>query len=168
MEHFIAYLIYLFLATGSIVAALGVVFLRNTIYGALSLVVTMLCLAGVYLLVNAPFVALIQVLVYAGAIMVLFLYVIMLLNPRRLEPIVQNVIERRFWLVLLFLGFFVPLIVTWLWRLYGTMERPERWELVPVKSLATRLLTDFLLPFELTSVLLLVAIIGAVLIAKRD
>jgi NADH:ubiquinone oxidoreductase subunit 6 (subunit J) len=127
----------------------------------------MLCLAGIYLVIQAPFVALIQVLVYAGAIMVLFLYVIMLLNPRQAEPIVASVIVRRFWARLLFLLLFF-LISAWLWLIYSPAKAQTQWESVPVKTIATRLLTDFLLPFELTSVLLLVAIVGAVLIARRN
>jgi len=161
-------IIYFALVLGAIISAGGVVFLSNTVYCALSLVVTMLCLAGIYLVIHAPFVALIQVLVYAGAVMVLFLYVIMLLNPRRAEPIVGTVIERRIWVVILFVAIFLPLTVVWLWRLYPMLEKPAYWDVVPVVSVATRLLTDLLLPFELTSVLLLVAIVGAVLIAKRD
>jgi len=159
-------LIYFTLATIALLSACYVVLSRHTLYGALSLVVTMLCLAGIYLLMQAPFVALVQVLVYAGAVMVLFLYVIMLLNPRETEPIIENPTARRWARVLFSLFLFLTLL--WLGLLYSSAEISVVWETVPVKAIAARLLTDFLLPFELTSVLLLVAIIGAVLIARRD
>jgi len=159
-------LIYFALATVAILSACCVVLSRNTIYCALSLVVTMLALAGIFLLIQSPFVAVIQVLVYAGAVMVLFLYVIMLINPRQPEPIIGNPLVRR-WAQILFFTFLL-LVCGWLGLLYSAEEVRGPWELVSVKTIATRLLTDFLLPFELTSVLLLVAILGAVLIARRD
>jgi NADH-quinone oxidoreductase subunit J len=159
-------LIYFALATVAILSACCVVLSRHTIYCALSLVVTMLALAGIFLLIQSPFVAVIQVLVYAGAVMVLFLYVIMLINPRHTEPIIGNPLARR-WARILFFTFLM-LVCGWLGLLYSAEDVRGPWELVSVKTIATRLLTDFLLPFELTSVLLLVAILGAVLIARRD
>lgn len=167
MESLISHVLYAALFAVAVTSAVLVISLRNTIYCALSLVVTMLCLAGIFLLIQAPFVALIQVLVYAGAIMVLFLYVIMLLNPRRMEPITEIVIARR-GLAFLLVSVFFLLITAWIFRISPEIAMDFQFETVGIRTLATHLLTDYLLPFELTSVLLLVAIVGAILIAKRN
>ena len=167
MELIVPHLTYSALFVLAIVSAILVVSLSNTVYCALSLVVTMLCLAGIFLLIQAPFVALIQVLVYAGAIMVLFLYVIMLLNPRKMEPVAEIVITRRGIAFLLAAVFFLLTAASVL-PVPRAIARGFRFQAVGIKTLATDLLTEYLLPFELTSVLLLVAIVGAVLIAKRN
>lgn len=150
----------------AVFSAILVATLRSAVYCALSLVVTMLSLAGIFLLIKAPFVALIQVLVYAGAIMVLFLYVIMLLNPRVREPVVELVVARRGVGFLLVLMFFL-LTAAWLSRVFLQVEEVVSPRAAGVGALAERMLTYYLLPFELLSVLLLVAIVGAVAIAKR-
>jgi len=160
-------LIYSILAVVAVISAAFVAFSRKAVYGALSLVVTMLCLAGIFLVIQSPFVAMIQILVYAGAIMVLFLYVIMLLNPRQTDPPAEAVIARRGTAILLVV-FFLALTIGFIWRVYSALPRGFQFKAVAVKAIAKALLTDYLLPFELTSVLLLVAIVGAVLIAKRN
>lgn len=167
MELAVHHLIYATLCVLAITSAILVVTLSNTVYCALSLVVTMLCLAGIFLLIQAPFVALIQVLVYTGAIMVLFLYVIMLLNPRKMEPVAEIVIARRGVAFLLAAAFFL-LAAASVFPVPRAIARGFRFEVVGIKTLAADLLTEYLLPFELTSVLLLVAIVGAVLIARRN
>jgi len=160
-------LIYSILAVVAVISATFVAFSRKAVYCALWLVVTMLCLAGIFLVIQSPFVAMIQILVYAGAIMVLFLYVIMLLNPRQTEPLAEIVIARRGTAILLVL-FFLALTVGFMWRAYSVLPKGFQFKAIAVKDIAKALLTDYLLPFELTSVLLLVAIVGAVLIAKRN
>jgi len=157
---------YSFLFALAVMSAGFVAFSRKAIYCALALVVTMLSLAGIFLLIQAPFVALIQVLVYAGAVMVLFLYVIMLINPRVIEQVTVVAITRRGWAA--FAGAaFLLLVFGWGLSLWTTMAAAPPPRAVDVKEIATLLLTDYLLLFEVTSVLLLVAIIGAVLIARR-
>lgn len=160
-------LILFFLLAGlSVVLALLVILQRNIVYSAMALVATLFIIAVLFLTLDAAMVGVLQILVYAGAIMVLFLFVIMLLNPEVLER------RRIFWwivgsLAALLLAFeFVSLIagspskdadpVT----LGGSFGSPE--------MLAQSLFTDFVLPFEIASVLLLVAIIGAVVLAKRE
>jgi len=165
-------MIYVILAAIAILSALFVAFSRNPVYCVISLVVTMLSLAGIFLIIQAPFVALIQVLVYAGAIMVLFLYVVMLINPRPTDvPVELYPVQRGGGLigVIALAVFFLLICGSWVWYVYRTIP-PMGFEFASfsVSVITTRLMNDYLLPFELTSVLLLVAIVGAVLIAKRN
>ena len=140
--------------------------MNRAVYSALALIVCFGATAGLFFQLGAQFIAAVQVIVYAGAIMVLFLFVIMLLNP--------GVLERRriFWwglgsLAALLLIFVLvslvsapPSLVVGRAPTSGSFGSPE--------MLAQSLFTDFVLPFEIASVLLLVAIIGAVILAKRE
>ncbi|HYJ14971.1 MAG TPA: NADH-quinone oxidoreductase subunit J [Candidatus Limnocylindria bacterium] len=160
-----ASLIFYLLATLLVIASLLVVFLRNVVHCALALVAALLLIALLFVTLQAAMVGVLQVLVYAGAIMVLFLFVIMLLNPAVLER------QRGLWwgfgtmLALLLAGVLVALVMTndlpadpvAATELFGSPE-----------MLAKSLFSDFVLPFEIASVLLLVAIIGAVVLAKRE
>ncbi len=162
-------IIYYALFVIALGAALMVVLSRNTVYSAVFLILTMLCLAGIFLLMNQEFVAAIQVIVYAGAIMVLFLFVIMLLNLREREILLPDFRSLRIWVVLLVLMFFVQIGLT-----FSVVLRQMQYvcppELPPdtIPLIAKTLLTKYLLPFELVSVLLVIAIIGAAMIARRD
>jgi NADH-quinone oxidoreductase subunit J len=142
-----------------------VVFQRNVVHSALALVAALFLVAILFVTLHAPMVAVLQILVYAGAIMVLFLFVIMLLNPTGLEQ--RRATRWGFGAIagLLLVGSLMPvlskrgaardpLIID---ELFGSPEQ-----------LARSLFTDFVLPFEIASVLLLVAIIGAVVLAKRE
>lgn len=160
-----ASLIFYLLATLLVIASLLVVFLRNVVHCAMALVSALLLIAALFVTLQAPMVGVLQVMVYAGAIMVLFLFVIMLLNPAALER------QRGLWwgfgtiLGLMLAGVLVPLVMTndlpadpvAATELFGSPE-----------MLAKSLFSDFVLPFEIASVLLLVAIIGAVVLAKRE
>jgi len=165
-------LIYSILAAIALLSAAFVAFSPNPVYAVISLVVTMLSLAGIFLVIQAPFVALIQVLVYAGAILVLFLYVIMLINPRRTDaPVELYLTQRGGALVALAaaVAIFMLLSGRWLWTTYKMAPAVDfEFQSFSVSEITWRLMGEYLLPFELTSVLLLVAIVGAVLIAKRN
>jgi len=161
-----AFLFFL-LAITCVGAVLGMIISRNQAHNALFLVLAFACLGGLFGLLDAPFIAAVQIIIYAGAIMVLFLYVIMLLNPRKMEPVAEIVITRRGIAFLLAAVFFLLTAASVL-PVPRAIARGFRFEAVGIKTLATDLLTEYLLPFELTSVLLLVAIVGAVLIAKRN
>jgi NADH-quinone oxidoreductase subunit J len=161
--------LFVLLATLLVIAALGVILLRNPVRSALSLVVALFLLAVMFLLLDAQLVAALQIIVYAGAIVVLFLFVIMLLNlqeaPRSMAGI--GACMAAVLVGSLFLLAALKLLVQPL-RTAGTGMAgavPEGFGTTAV--LAQRLFTHYLLPFEITSVLLLVAIIGAVVLAKR-
>jgi len=158
-------LIFFILAGLLVLSSLLVVFLRNVVHCAMALVAALLLVAVLFVTLQAPMVGVLQVMVYAGAIMVLFLFVIMLLNPRTLEQ------PRRAWWSL---GGLLALLLGAL--LIAMLGKTETWS-DPVaetqifgspEMLARSLFNDFVLPFEIASVLLLVAIVGAVVLAKRE
>jgi len=156
---------YLF-AVIAVAGALGMVLnLRNTVAGALSLVGTMVALGGIYVLLDAYLIGVLQILVYAGAIVVLFLFVVMLLNlradsfaPER-QPVAKAVA------VIVGLAVVIQLLAVF----HGAFEAPA--EIAEgfgsYRSVGTLLFTDYLLLFETTSLLLLAAMVGAVILAKR-
>ena len=158
-------ILFLILSLVAIGTAMGMLLSRNAVYSALFLVLNFITVAVFYLLLGAPFIAMSQITVYAGAIMVLFLFVIMFLNPTAPEP------RRKLWWGFGSLAAFLlaaslaallsnggahadPVAAT---EIFGSPE-----------ALAKSLFTEFVLPFEIASVLLLVAIIGAVVLAKRE
>ena len=151
---------------GAIAGAIGVITLRNPFYTVLALVFHLLSLATLFLLLDAQFVAAAQVIVYAGAVMVLFLFVIALLGPAR------DIGRGR-------LRFQTALSILFVLALFGLMyaliqgvqyRQPEKADLNffgTVQSIAVGLFTTYLYPFELTSILLLVAAIGAIYLSRK-
>jgi NADH-quinone oxidoreductase subunit J len=161
----VATMIFFSLAALLIGASLLVVFLRNVVHSAMALVAALFIIAVFFVILQAPMVGVLQVLVYAGAIMVLFLFVIMFLNLTASEP------RRRAWLS--FASLSALLLGGVLWAIFFESEPAAD----PVAAtelfgspemLARNLFNDFVLPFEIASVLLLVAIVGAVVLAKRE
>lgn len=159
-------ILFFILAGLSVAFSLLVVFQRNVVHSAMSLVATLFLVAVLFITLDAVMVGILQILVYAGAIMVLFLFVIMLLNPGALE-------DRRvvWWLLgsaaaLLLLFEFVPFFADS--RRFVAGQTPANGSFGSPEMLAQSLFSDFVLPFEIASVLLLVAIIGAVVLAKRE
>jgi NADH-quinone oxidoreductase subunit J len=163
------------LAGLSIACALLVVFKKNPVSSAFSLVLLFACFAGIYAMLGAHLIAALQILVYAGAIMVLFIFVIMLLNAdepsfdmARSHPLLR-VLVGVFCVILL--GFFV-----WAQKKSDLgLAKPGTFTLAAIegaggnsKVVAQLMFSKYLLPFELTSVLLLAGIVGAVAIAKRN
>jgi NADH-quinone oxidoreductase subunit J len=159
--------ILFFILAGLLVfAALLVVFQRNVVHCAMALVAALFLIAMLFLTLQAPMVGVLQILIYAGAIMVLFLFVIMFLNPTSVEP--RRGLWRSFGVImaLLLAGALAavttndnnppadPVAST---ELFGSPE-----------ALAQSLFTEFVLPFEIASVLLLVAMVGAVVLGKRE
>jgi NADH-quinone oxidoreductase subunit J len=158
----------LFYAFGAlaIISALGMLLnLRNTVAAALSLVVTMIALAGIYVLLEAHLVAAIQIMVYAGAIVVLFLFVVMLLNLRQ-----DAFAPGRQWLMKTAAGLVGVAILMQLLRLLsgGLPEAPPLPEgFGGYRQLGLVLYTDYVLLVEMASLLLLAAIVGGLILAKR-
>ncbi|MGI0487856.1 NADH-quinone oxidoreductase subunit J [Pantanalinema rosaneae CENA516] len=155
------------LALMMIGAALGVVLLSNIVYSAFLLGGTFISVAGLYLLLNADFVATAQVLIYVGAVNVLILFAIMLVNKREDFAPVPRAWIRKSATAIVCIGLFA---------LLATMVLVTPWSLssvVPagddaIVRIGQHFFTDFLLPFELASVLLLMALIGAVVLARRE
>jgi NADH-quinone oxidoreductase subunit J len=164
--------LFVILALGTAVAAIFVIVPRNPVTSAIFLILTLFFLAGIYLLLHAEFIAIIQVLVYAGAIMVLFLFVIMLLNLEKEKRLVtRNRLQKTLGVLLgLVLLFQVGMVFrsALLGGGNGNFPPEKVATLGNTEGVARLLFTDFLLPFEITSVLLLVAIIGAIVLAKRE
>ena len=165
-----ALLFYIF-ATVMVISSLMVILRKNPIHSALFLIVTFFCLGGIFLLLNAEFIAAIQVIVYAGAIMVLFLFVIMLLNVEREVASPSGHGMQKLWALILSVVIGVSLISVMTVTVF-TGEKgvytPEAVKEIGNSELIGRLLfTDYLLPFEITSILLLAAIIGAVILSKK-
>jgi len=164
----IATFAYLVLAFIAVFGSVAVVLSRDTVRSAMALVGVMLSLAGLFLLMHQEFIAAIQVIVYAGAIMVLFLFVIMLLNMREKERLPWHLRRVRFWGGVVSIAFFF-LVGVGAYILWPEAETAKAvvGPRFTVADIAQVLLSDYLLAFELTSILLLVAIIGAVVMARR-
>ncbi len=163
--------VFLFLSAVAVIAALGVIFNRNVIYSALALLANFAVLAVLYVLLNAQFIAAIQVIVYAGAVVVLFLFVVMLLGAGGELKIGPWISWRTAFFVTLGLGL-LTLIGTAVFdgAIGGAVggDTPERIVAVgQTQAVGAALFTDFLLPFELTSVLLLVGLLGAVVLGQH-
>jgi NADH-quinone oxidoreductase subunit J len=164
--------LFVLLAVFAVVTAILVIVQRNPVASAIFLILTFFSLAGIYLLLHAEFIAAIQVLVYAGAIMVLFLFVIMLLNLEKEKRIVTRNRLLKGVGVLLGLALLVQIGTVFqkvlLEGTKGSFSPEKVASLGNTQVVAQLLFTDFLLPFEITSVLLLVAIIGAIMLAKKE
>ncbi len=141
-----------------------VVWHRNPMGSAIYLVVTMLCLSGLYALLNGAFVAVLQVLIYAGAVMVLMLFVIMMLSIRAEGGPREG--SFPVWIAAGVIGLLVIFKVGSLFRLGQAPEVPE--DFGTIEGVGSQLFNAYVLPFELISVLLLIAVIGAVILSKRD
>lgn len=163
--------IFWVLAVVAVGAGLGVVGQRSAVRSALFLLVHFCCLAGLYILLNAQFVALVQVLIYAGAVVVLFLFVVMLLGVERAEELpnlrrarpgvgsVQQVVGGLL-AVLLLAG------IAWAFLETGLGPAAAPGMAGSVRAIGSALLTAYVVPFEMAAVLLLVAIVGAIVLAK--
>ncbi|MCX5872751.1 MAG: NADH-quinone oxidoreductase subunit J [Deltaproteobacteria bacterium] len=164
-------ILFYVLAAVTLLSAIFVVFLRRPVHNVLFMILTMIGLATLFILLQAEFLAMVQIIVYAGAVMVLFLFVIMLLNleevslPKEPRPLRWGfgIILSLALVVILFpvFGRFVPSIVG-TGQPEGIVGNVSNMELI-----AKELFTTYLLPFEVASVLLLVAIIGTVVIGRK-
>jgi len=165
-------LIFFFLLSLIAVAtAIGMLLSRNAIYSALFLVLNFITVAVFYLLLGAPFIAMAQITVYAGAIMVLFLFVIMLLGAESL-PEAQVLPWQRPLAGLLAVALAIESTFIFLTRArpLGDVAQPDASinTVTNVGALGESLFTDYLLPFEVTSILLLVAMLGAIVLIRKE
>lgn len=158
---------FIVLAVVAIVAAAAVVLHRNPVVSAMALATNLICIAGLYLVLSAQFIALLQILVYAGAILVLILFVIMLLNLQRERQTVFSIGFVQRWLGPILAVAFVAFIAAGVTALPEVAFEPVRVSFGNVSSIGTELFGRFFYPFEVISLLLVAAIVGAVLLAKR-
>ena len=158
---------FLVLSATLVLGSLAVVLLPNIVYSAFLLGGVFLSVAGLYLLLNASFVAAAQVLVYVGAVNVLILFAIMLVNKRESMADIPGLLLRRILSGAVCAGLFALLLrvaFTTHWALPGPLPVGEEATI----RIGEHLFSDYLLPFELASVLLLMAMIGAIVLARRD
>ena len=162
-------LLFAMFAGIAIGCAVGMVFHRNPVHCARLLVGVLLSISGLFILLNASFLAALQVLVYAGAIMVLFLFVLMLLNIRGESPLLTRGAAKGFGIL-----FAIVVFVELLWTVLSPQGEPGMAASTALPrsfgspaAIGRVLYTVWLYPFEITSILLLIAVIGAVVLAKR-
>ena len=159
---------FYFLALMAVVSAIAVITRRNPVHAALSLIVTLLSLAGFYLMLYAPFVAGVQIVLYAGGIMVLFLFVIMLVN---LDQNIREIQFNKQWAVgliaALALGGLLLFVIRQGRAIFPVDQVASLPEGANTQQIGLALYGQYMLPFEIASLLLLVAIVGAVVMAKK-
>jgi NADH-quinone oxidoreductase subunit J len=161
--------VFWFLSFVAVFSAAGMIFSKNPVYSVLSLIVTFFAIAGHYFLLGAQFLAAVHIIVYAGAIMVLFLYVIMMLNLNKLDEEKRTIWAKS--LSVIAGGILMMVVVAALRRtdeLQAVQPAPYNGEIGITQTLGTVLYKEFLLPFELASVLFLGAMVGAVYLSKKD
>ena len=159
-------ILFWILSVVALVSALLVITSKNPVYSVLSLIVTFFCISGHYILLNAQFLAIVNIIVYAGAIMVLFLFVIMLMNLNKdTEP------QKNKWLKLAGAVAGGTLLLVMVAALRSTEERMTQMgsgDIGLIQNLGKVLFTDYVVPFEIASILFLSAMVGAVVIGKKE
>ena len=163
MAHFLFFL----LAIICIASVLGMIASKDQAYNALFLIVAFVCMGGLFGLLEAPFIAVVQIIIYAGAIMILFIFVVMMVNLKKgVGP------EKKKWTMYFAVVIAVVLIVELVLTVKGTLEPVSSAALEKLGSptdLGRLLFTKYLYPFEITSILIIAALVGAiVLVKKRD
>jgi NADH-quinone oxidoreductase subunit J len=158
--------VFFVLAGLAVIGAVSLILQKHPIHSALSLIVVMVALAGLYLLLGAEFVAAVQIIVYGGAIMVLFVFVIMLLNAGAEEHTSLSKMAGvpGLLLVVALAGFVAATVAR---STENVQAASQSGTLAPTKEISIMLFRDFVYPFELTSFLILVAILGATMLAQR-
>lgn len=159
-------ILFFFLSGVALLSAIMVIASRNPVYSVLWLIVTFFSISGHYLLLNAQFLAVVNIIVYAGAIMVLFLYVLMLMDLRKeSEP------QKNKWMKLAGAVAGGSLLLVLVAALSGTetrMAQVNAGDIGLIENLGKVLFTEYVVPFEIASILFLSAMVGAVVIGKRD
>ena len=157
--------IFYFVAAVTVIGALGVVLARNVVHSALFLIVALLAVAGVFILLSAEFLAIVQILIYGGAVTILILFAMMLTRVRDMPQALDGP-QRPFAALAAgaFLGLSILAVVSSDWP--GKSE--EEITVVPFESLSDALFRNWAAPFEIASLVLLVALIGAIILARGE
>ncbi len=142
---------------------------RNLVYSAISLLITFVSIAGIYVLLNAEFIAAVQIIVYAGAILVLYLFVLMLFNPKTEERAFHTQWRVGLVVVLVLLGeVTLALFSSAFPGRHGEFDVRTMRQIGNTQAIGRVLFTDYLFPFEIASLILLVSMLGAIVLSKRD
>ena len=161
MAHFLFFLLLII----CIASVLGMIISKDQAYNALFLILAFVCMGGLFALLDAPFIAAVQIIIYAGAIMILFIFVVMMINLRKgIGP------EKKKWTMYFAIVIAVVLIVELILTVKGVLE--------PVSTVASEqlgsptdlgrlLFTKYLYPFEITSILIIAALVGAIVLVKK-
>jgi NADH-quinone oxidoreductase subunit J len=157
-----AIFLFFLLSTVCVGAVLGMILSKNQAYSALFLVLAFVCLGGLFGLLGAPFMAVVQIIIYAGAIMVLFIFVIMMINlGQGLSP------EKKKWTIALSVVLALVLLLELVLAAKGaSLGRGPEGSISP-KEIGQLLFTKYLYPFEITSVLIIAALVGAIVLVKK-
>ena len=158
--------VFFFLAIAALGSAAVVVLHRNPVVSTMSLVVTLVATAGLFIMLGSPFLAALQILLYTGAILVLFLFVIMLLDLKEEER--RKVKKLGLIAGLISVGAIVAIFVRSLLATQPGKDLPMPTAIGDTAMLGKMLFTNYLLPFEIVSLLLLVAMVGVILLSKKD
>jgi NADH-quinone oxidoreductase subunit J len=162
-------LVYWVLAIASIAAALGMVLARRAVHCALMLAIVMLSLAVFYGMEGAPFLAFVQIIVYTGAVLMLFLFVLMIVGITAADSIIETIRGQRLWAALAGIAMLVLLSLVVGHAAIGPPAAPTaKFADGNVTSLANLIFTRYLYPFEITSALLITAALGAMVLAHRE
>lgn len=160
-----SYFLFFFLAAVCVGSILGMIISKNQAYSALFLILAFACTGGLFALLEAPFIAVVQIIIYAGAIMILFIFAIMMINVREGFPP-----EKKKWTLYIAVGIAVILMI----ELFISLKRA----LTPISTTGTEtigsptelgrvLFTKYLYPFEITSILIIAALVGAIVLVKK-
>ena len=163
----IVQILFWFLTALALVAAIGVVASKNPIFSVLWLIVVFFAISGHYVLMNAQFLAIVNIIVYAGAIMVLFLFVIMLMNLNAEAEPVKNVYMKMAGIIS-GLSLMVVLVAALSHADIQNTVLKQGTSVGLIKNLGNALFTQYVVPFEIASVLFLSAMVGAIVIGKKD
>lgn len=157
-----AIFLFFLLSAVCVGSVLGMILSKNQAYSALFLVLAFVCLAGLFGLLGAPFMAVVQIIIYAGAIMVLFIFVIMMINLRQgLSP------EKKKWTIALSIVLALVLLLELVLAAKGASLGQSPEGSVSPKEIGQLLFTKYLYPFEITSVLIIAALVGAIVLVKK-
>jgi NADH-quinone oxidoreductase subunit J len=157
-----------FFALIAVASSVLMVTRKNPVISALFLVLNFCALSGIYLLLRAQFIAVVQVIVYAGAIMVLFLFVIMLLRPAKEKSYFKDRPQQKFLAIFIGLFMFLQIIYSIFFTLPGKVaDESRRVEIGTIEFIGRELYTTYLLPFEAIAFVLLSATIGALILSKK-
>lgn len=159
-------LVFWFLSALAVFSSLMVITRKNPVYSVLYLILTFFAISGHYILLNAQFLAIVNIIVYAGAIMVLFLFVLMLMNLNKDSEPKKN--KYLLWSSGLAGGMLMIVLIAALETPNPAMiEQPGAGSIGLIKNLGTKLFTDYVVPFEISSILFLSAMVGAVVLGKK-